>query len=54
MPTPSIQQRRITNKAPVWSLGVFSGPKLNALKPVTEMPVLSAEQVTDIAAEFCG
>lgn len=52
MPTPSIEQRRITNKAPVWSIGIFSGPKLNALKPVTEMPVLSAEQVTDIAAEF--
>lgn len=46
------RQRRITNKAPDWSIGVFSGPKLNALKPVTEMPVLSAEQVTDIAAEF--
>lgn len=45
-------QRRTTNKAPAWSIGIFSGPKLNALKPVTEMPVLSAEQVTDIPAEF--
>lgn len=52
MQTPSFQQRRITNKAPVWSIGIFSGPKLNALKAATEMPVLSAEQVTDIAAEF--
>jgi hypothetical protein len=46
------RQRRITNKAPVWSIGIFSGPKLSALKPVNEMPVLSAEQVTDIPAEF--
>lgn len=45
-------ERRITNKAPVWSIGIFSGPKLNALKPATEMPVLSAEQITDIPAEF--
>jgi hypothetical protein len=44
--------KRVTNKAPVWSIGIFSGPKLSVLKPVTEMPVLSAEQVTDIPAEF--
>jgi hypothetical protein len=46
------RQRRITNKSPTWSIGIFSGPKLSILKPVTEMPVLSAEQVTDIPAEF--
>jgi hypothetical protein len=45
-------KRRITKKAAVWSIGIFSGPKLSVLKPVTEMPVLSAEQVTDIPAEF--
>jgi hypothetical protein len=45
-------QQRTTNKAPVWSIGIFSGPKLNGLKPASEMPVLSAEQVTDIPAEF--
>jgi hypothetical protein len=46
------RQRRITNKAPTWSIGIFSGPKLSALTPATETPVLSAEQVTDIPAEF--
>jgi hypothetical protein len=46
------RQRRTTNKAPAWSIGIFSGPKLSALKPVTELPVLSAQQVTDIPAEF--
>jgi hypothetical protein len=46
------RQRRITNKAPVWSIGIFAGPKLDVLKPMTEMPVLVAEQVTDIPAEF--
>jgi beta-xylosidase len=45
-------KRRITNKAPVWSIGIFAGPKLDVLKPTNEMPVLSAEQVTDIPAEF--
>jgi hypothetical protein len=44
--------KRITKRAPVWSIGIFSGPKLSVLKPVTEMPALSAEQVTDIPAEF--
>lgn len=52
MQAPATQQRRITNKAPVWSIGIFSGPTLNALKPATETPVLSAGQVTDIPAEF--
>jgi hypothetical protein len=46
------RQRRITKKAAVWSIGIFSGLKLSALKPVTEMPVLSAERITDIPAEF--
>lgn len=45
-------QRRTTNKAPVWSIGIFSGSNLSALEPATEMPVLCAEQVTDIPAEF--
>lgn len=44
--------RRITKKAPAWSIGIFSGPKLSALQPATELPVLSAAQVTDIPAEF--
>jgi len=50
--TDQLPQRRITKKAPVYSIGIFSGPKLSVLKPATEMPVLTAEQVTDIPAEF--
>jgi hypothetical protein len=46
------RQRRVTKKAALWSIGIFSGPKLSVLKPVIETPVLSAEQVTDIPAEF--
>jgi hypothetical protein len=45
-------QRRITNKAPVWSIGIFSGSNISALEPATERAVLCAEQVTDIPAEF--
>jgi hypothetical protein len=44
--------KRVTNKAPIWSIGIFSGPKLSLLEPATEMPVLSAEQITDIPAAF--
>lgn len=45
------RRRRVTKNA-VWSIGIFSGPKLSDLKPVTEMPILSAEQIEDIPAEF--
>lgn len=38
----------------VWSIGIFAGPALSDLKPVAEvsMPVLSAEDVSDVTAEF--
>jgi len=53
MQTPVIQQQP-KGKDPIWSIGIFSGPKLVDLKPVEEarMPVLSATDVTDIPAEF--
>src|SRR5690348_3959539 len=41
-------------KVAIWSIGIFSGPSLSELKPVPgiEMPVLSAQHVTDVRAEF--
>lgn len=46
--------KKSRRKAAVWSIGMFGGPTLAELKPVTgiEMPVLSAQHVTDIPAEF--
>jgi hypothetical protein len=47
-------QRQSKNKAPIWSIGIFSGPTLADLKPLggIGIPVLSAEDVTDVPAEF--
>jgi len=41
-------------KSAVWSIGIFSGPTLSELRPVTgvDMPVLSAQDVADVPAEF--
>jgi hypothetical protein len=51
--TPGIQ-RQPKRKAPIWSIGVFSGSTLVDLKPIegAGMPVLSAADVTDVPAEF--
>src|SRR5437879_146643 len=52
----SIEQatKKAERKAAIWSIGIFSGPTLSDLKPVPgiEMPVLSAQHVTDVQAEF--
>jgi hypothetical protein len=52
----SIEQapRKTARKTAVWSIGIFSGPALTHLKPAPEasMPVLSAQDVSDIPAEF--
>lgn len=52
MQEPGIQQAQ--KKASIWSIGIFSGPSLADLKPTSEtmMPALSAEDVTDIPAQF--
>jgi hypothetical protein len=50
-----IQARRETErKAAVWSIGIFAGPTLTDLNPVPEarMPVLSAQDVSDVPASF--
>ena len=46
--------RKAEKKVAIWSIGIFGGPTLSELKPVhgIEMPVLSAQHVTDVAAEF--
>ena len=53
---PIIEQPRpeIGRKAAIWSIGIFSGRSLTDLKPGQETgaPVLSAEDVSDIPAEF--
>jgi hypothetical protein len=37
-----------------WAIGIFSGPTLSELRPAPgiEMPVLAAQHVTDVPAEF--
>lgn len=53
---PSLEPgiKNTEKKAAVWSIGIFSGPALFDLKPLPgiPMPVLSAQHVTDIPAEF--
>jgi len=46
--------KKAVKKVAVWSIGIFSGPTLSDLKPVAgiEMPVLSAQDVTDVRADF--
>src|SRR5947208_10379874 len=46
--------RKAEKKVAIWSIGIFGGPALSELKPVhgMEMPVLSAQQVSDVRAEF--
>lgn len=49
---PDIQQK--PKKTSIWSIGIFSGPSLAELKPAQgiQMPVLSADDVTDVSAMF--
>jgi hypothetical protein len=53
---PSLEPdiKNTEKKAAVWSIGIFSGPALFDLKPPPgiQMPVLSAQHVTDVPAEF--
>lgn len=53
MPNSAIL-RQPKNKAPIWSIGIFSGQKLVDLKPAeaTGMPTLSAADVADVSAQF--
>jgi hypothetical protein len=52
----SIEQapQKAKRKTAIWSIGIFSGPALTHLKPAphVRMPVLSAQDVTDVPAEF--
>lgn len=53
---PSVEQieKRARRQAVVWAIGIFSGETLSDLKPIQgiEMPVISANDVSDIPAEF--
>src|SRR5437899_1599828 len=46
--------QKARNRASIWSIGIFSGPGLADLQPPNEtvMPVLSAENITDVPAQF--
>jgi hypothetical protein len=46
--------KKTGKKVAIWSIGIFSGATLSDLNPVagTEMPVLSAQHVTDVQAAF--
>ena len=48
------QLTKTSPKIAAWSIGIFSGPTLSGLRPVPgiEMPVLAAQHVTDVPAEF--
>lgn len=52
---PGVEQLKRTGRGTaVWSIGIFHGSTLSDLRPVmgAEMPVLSAKDVSDVAAEF--
>jgi hypothetical protein len=50
---PVIEQlKESARKTQVWSIGIFRGATLSDLRPAMGMPVLSAENVSDIQAEF--
>jgi hypothetical protein len=48
--------QKTARKTAIWSIGIFSGPAITELKPspAARMPVLSAQDVTDVPAQFAA